>query len=547
MLNSIPGWNAPQFPSGKPPLNGGPVAYEPRCGSLSTENNARRNGRPSRLVLLVMPPQRWLLDGFSSGLISIANHAQRRSPGWTFRLVDFSRVSLTNIRKELAASVDPAASNVLVCITTTTATYFGALAVAQAAKEIDRNWTVVLGGHHATPEDTVVLEAHPRDVDIVVRGEGERALAGILASFPKWHATPGLTYRVGGRLVRTADAPSLTPLELDDLPPFLEGAETGLPLGRCDRVTYVSARGCPLGCAFCAVAQETIRAKTIPAVIRDLDILVRQHGFMRIGIEDNFFAQAKRRTLALCKAISVFRRKTPGARFHWDCQTRVESLSDPSVIRAMAEAGCDGVYLGVESFHPDILLALNKTRAPERYLDLLGNRVVPEILDAGIGCYLNLQFGTPEETEAHRQRDVSVLRRLGALASHSGAKIVVCPMLSVVYPGTMSFRQGVTAGAWPRGIFEPFVEWEAVNEPVRRWLGRHFAHGTGGIPSGILRPEELRRGKFQPDADRILALDNHLRDLRSIEGIEIFSYEPHLVDTSGPRRIVYAPDSTTGR
>ena len=179
------------------------------------------------------------------------------------------------------------------------------------------------------------------------------------------------------------------------------------------RVTYVSARGCPLKCSFCAVRASKIRAKSIPTVIEDLRYLVLQQGHHSIAIEDNFFAHQPRRTLELCAAIEQLQAEKP---FVWDCQTRVESMCRADVVSAMAGANCDAVNLGVESLVPDHLTFLGKTLKPDKYLQLLEEQAVPLMLGAGMAVNINLQLGIPGEDESHRQLTLWRLKRLGRVA-----------------------------------------------------------------------------------------------------------------------------------
>jgi hypothetical protein len=70
---------------------------------------------------------------------------------------------------------------------------------------------------------------------------------------------------------------------------------------------------------------------------------------------------------------------------------------------------------------------------------------------------------------------------------------------------------------------------------VLRWLGKHFAHGTGGIPVGILNSELLRSGCFEKqtrevvEPEAVMRIDSILTDLDELEGIHVFKYGSYLV------------------
>lgn len=159
---------------------------------------------------------------------------------------------------------------------------------------------------------------------------------------------------------------------------------------------------------------------------------------------------------------------------------------------------------------------------------------MPALLEAGIACYLNLQFGLPGETDHHERSTHGTLAALGQLAHAHGTTITVFPQLHVVYPGTTHFAQGVAEGNFPATVFEEFTEWESEQSPVLYWLGEHFAHGTGGIPQGILKADLLRHGRFSDkdevvDANAVFRISAALRAIDRIDGVRTFNYGDYIV------------------
>jgi len=220
-------------------------------------------------------------------------------------------------------------------------------------------------------------------------------------------------------------------------------------------------------------------------------------------------------------------------------------------MEAMERAACEAVYIGVESFDPEQLLYLNKTRQPGSYLNLLRDKVVPWFLESTIQCYINLQLGLPGEEEHHRLNTLKALSNLGRQAEEYGRTITVFPMLHVVYPGTTHFHHAQLEGRFGNGpdaetVFERFTAWEARQQPILRWMGDHFAHGTGGIPEGILDTDRLRTGEFSIAPNAVMAVVNYLLAIEKIPGIQVFQYGAHVVGTSSsaslgenlPRRIL---------
>lgn len=495
-------------------------------------------------LILVMPPQAGLLNGFANGLISVANYVQAHLSSVQVQLLDLSNTSSSSLEATILRSGIPLAKNTVVGITTTTASYQAALRVAAAFKKMSVcgvQFTTVLGGHHASADAEVVLRSQPDVVDYVVIGEGEIAMTEFLRRFPNVCSTPGLAFLHKNSVQINSAVPLLNEQQLDSIPiTFKNCGLLGTP-GKFGHVTYVSARGCPLKCAFCSVANQKIRARSVSRVVEDVRQLV-ELGFSRIAIEDNFFAHAPRRTNEVCEALAELGRT--GIKFTWDCQTRIESMDRDGLVQLMERAGCDAVYLGVESLNHDQLLYLNKTPNPERYLERLRRKVVPALLESGMECYINLQFGLPNETNAHHEETKRFLKEIGLAAARRGKQITIFPMLHVVYPGTNHFLSGLQKEKFPRDIFETFTIWEAKQTPVLNWLGKHFAHGTGGIPVGILNPEVLRTGSFEMEtrqiveSNAVMRIDSILTDLDDLGGIRVFKYGSHLVPSE---EIVDAP------
>ena len=87
-------------------------------------------------LLLVMPPQVGLLGGFATGLSSIANFIKPRLDSVQVQLLDLSNDSVTSLHSIILRKGIRFAKNTIVGITTTTASYRAALAVATAFKNL---------------------------------------------------------------------------------------------------------------------------------------------------------------------------------------------------------------------------------------------------------------------------------------------------------------------------------------------------------------------------------------------------------------------------
>jgi radical SAM superfamily enzyme YgiQ (UPF0313 family) len=471
-----------------------------------------------------MPPQQGLLAGFATGLLYLRRHLQIARPEQPVEIIDLSLVEDDLIEDNLSGL--SGADAIVFGITTTTATYQAALKVAHKVKKLyGRRAVVLFGGHHASADAKVILDSHPGVVDFIIRGEGEIALQHFLDTWPNVEETPNLVHRnASGELRFVPEAPLLDGAALDKL--TLDARwfiEQGHP-GKFDHFTYVSARGCPLKCKFCAVANQAIRGKSPDTIADEIRAIVQQ-GFDRIAIEDNFFAHTSVRTRAVCSALKQLRED--GVRFTWDCQTRVESAARVGTAELLAESGCEAVYLGVEALTPAALRFLGKTAAPDRYVETLCSTVVPNLLAAELGVYLNLQFGLPQDTNDF-EGAAPILRRIAAHALAHGAAVTIFPQLFVVYPGTAHFAELTASGIlWPTAA-EDFTDWEQHESALTDWISRYFAHGVGGIPLGVLNMKELEKRRFELDTTRTLLVQSALAAVEAIPGLAVFKYTNYL-------------------
>jgi len=492
---------------------------------------------------LVNPPTEKALEGFPGSLPQMKTWAEK-SPDVDVSILDLAGVG-QNEDAIVEALNDYDFQDSYVGITATTATYQSALRTARALKRSNPDVPVILGGHHVKEaqapskgyvslrwqqyrgEAAVVLDNH-HEIDICCTGEGERTLDDLLSGKPL-EEVRGIAYRTEKGIVKNPLADRLVGSDLDTISIKNFDEESLGKMKQFGNVNYVSATGCPLACSFCSVGRERVESKSLSRKMEELEYLIEKFPQVqddeRISIQDNFFGKSVKDTRALCEAIVSRHEEDPKFYFNWDCQTRVESMTDPTLTDLMKETGCVAVYLGVENFSEEVLKYLNKPKRGNvaNYLRDT-RRSIGNLLDSDIEVYMEYQTGMPIETEEHRRENIEALRELGKTAAERGKEITVFMSLSVVYPGT-NLAHGMFRDGAPREAFETFTEWEDQQEGLRGYLGRNFAHGTGGIPTGVIDVKAFNSGEIRFDYDKLLAIDKYLAEIRKIEGIHLFDYQ----------------------
>jgi anaerobic magnesium-protoporphyrin IX monomethyl ester cyclase len=244
----------------------------------------------------------------------------------------------------------------IVAITSVTPTIGSALKTAQISKEACPNAITVLGGYHPTFTYQEVLKND--FVDIVVCGEGEQTMVELVEAVEN-----GKNLRdVNGLATENFKTPSRGIIEDLDSIPF--PARHLLPMDeykilnmKLTTGTIVSGRGCPYKCSFCASSAmhgQKLRLRSAENVVDEMEHLVNDHNIEMVAFMDDTFTLNKKRVYEICEAI-----KDRGLDNYWGCTARVDTISE-ELLKAMKDAGCITMFLGVESADQQFLNEVNK-------------------------------------------------------------------------------------------------------------------------------------------------------------------------------------------
>ena len=245
---------------------------------------------------------------------------------------------------------------------------------------------IVLGGAGYSIFPQAVLDYTGADMGI--QGDGEAAammLLRRLESSTRPTDVPGLVIRGQGHAippepVRDLDRFALPGPQLFDSR-FASNPDYYLPIQ--------TRRGCPLNCSYCSTSTiegRLIRKRSPSAVVETLRRW-RRAGYSRVFFVDNTFNLPTRYAQDLCQAME---------RAQLDIDWRAilyPGRVTPSLVRAMAQAGCRDVSLGFESGSAQILSRMHKRFSPDDILQ--ANRL---LADAGINRMGFLLLGGPGET-----------------------------------------------------------------------------------------------------------------------------------------------------
>jgi len=281
--------------------------------------------------------------------------------------------------------------------------------------------TVVMGGPHVT----VWSEEALGHADAVVTGEAE----GVM-----------------GRLLDDLEAGTLERLYAGSPQPL-----AGLPVPRYDLLepeyfvgrVVMATRGCPFGCAFCSTPRLSpgFRTRPVEEVVRDIESSPDRGWHRRRVVwfwDDNLTADRR-------YAKSLLAEMVPLGKL-WVTQASIECTHDDALLGLMADSGCMGVFLGIETLSRENLRTVRKGHnVPSRYVE-----AIRRLHDHGIAVMAGFLVGFDTETAG----DVV------AVADHLEEIGVDVPFLSVLTPfGETALRERLEA----EGMLIEERGWEYYN------------------------------------------------------------------------------------
>ena len=302
-----------------------------------------------------------------------------------------------------------------------------ALRIAEHVREAFPGVPILFGGPGVQGVDEALV-ARFECVDGVLRGEGETALVELLGrGLPlQFLGVEGFTWRdEHGRVRREAErAPmgNLSDVEApawDLLPPLsayksVTGAEDGL-------VPIDSGRGCAFDCSFCTIGRYwKRRSRTLPAgrIADEIESLRTMPGARQAYLCHDIFGADKRHAMAFCREMEE--RRAQDRALPFEVRARLDHLDD-DLVRAMSDAGCYRVLVGIETASPRVRARANKDFGQMSNRELL--RRVRFLSDQGITPILSLILGLPGEEREDLSATLDFIADAAAQTGTGGAQI----------------------------------------------------------------------------------------------------------------------------
>jgi len=285
-----------------------------------------------------------------------------------------------------------------VCVAITTTFYVVNLPVNEMVEFIRKHNSrvkIVVGGplvsNHARNSHGDALRAALDDMgaDIyVIEGQGELTLSQIVATLKNGgdlRNVPNIVYFEGAEMHRTRVVPENNSLD-ENYINWLGFPEEDLG----NTLQTRTARSCAFKCSFCNYPSRAgaLTLLSLDVLEKELDSMMELGNVQNVVFIDDTFNVPFPRFKEICRM--MIRKRYP---INWFSYFRC-SNSDEEAIELMAQSGCKGVFLGIESGSPSILVNMNKSATIEKYA-----KGIEWLRQYGIMSFGSFITGFPGETD----------------------------------------------------------------------------------------------------------------------------------------------------
>jgi anaerobic magnesium-protoporphyrin IX monomethyl ester cyclase len=235
-------------------------------------------------------------------------------------------------------------------------------------------WRVIVGG----PEPSNYAEEYLNaGADVVVRGEGEIAVAQLMASGFKpgaWPEIGGIVFRdEAGRIVQTGPTRHLPDLDAQPWPDreqidISRYMQTWRDYHGKSSISLITARGCPYRCNWCShsVYGHTHRRRSPKGVADEVEWLLGRYAPDMLWIADDVFTIHHGWLFEYAAEL-----KRRGICFPFECITRADRMNE-RVAATLRELGCMRVWIGSESGSQRVLDAMQRGVTVEQVQHAVG-------------------------------------------------------------------------------------------------------------------------------------------------------------------------------
>lgn len=338
-----------------------------------------------------------------------------------------------------------------------------ALHITRKAKARYPGLATVWGGWHPSlfPHDTLMEPS----IDIVVNGQGEGPLAGILDALSAnsgLEKVNGIYFKKNGHVVATGPRHLL---DINSFPPFnydLLPVEKYFQLKGRRQLDYISSQGCRFRCSFCAdpfMYKRGWYGLSPERMGEELEALWKKYHFDDVNFQDETFFTSRDRVEGI--ANEILKRDL---KFTWFGTMRADQGSRMSeqLFDLCKRSGLRKVMIGVEAGSQEMMDWMKKDIKLEQVYES-----AEKCFRNGIGIIFNIILGFPHESETSIEESLKVARELRRMSADFELGIFYFKP----YPGNAIADQLLNEGYnFPVGL-EQWAEFDYVGS-ANEWISK---------------------------------------------------------------------------
>ncbi len=347
-------------------------------------------------VLLVNPARHFIANqnglGYLTPLGLVCIGGPLIDAGFTVKLIDHDAYGWSF--KKLVEEIGKFQPNyVLLGHSGSTASHKTAIQTIHEIKTSYPHVKIIYGGVYPTYADQSILR-ECRDVDFIVRGEGEQTIVGLIRTLENngdLEYVDGATWRKGDQII--ANRPRTPIKDLDEYRPGWELLDWSLyKMFGFERAAGLQfSRGCTLTCSYCGqwMFWKKWRHRSPENLVEQMRILSQEYGVKLIWFADENFSADKDTVQRLLKLIIT-------AKLDLSLNinmTAADVVRDADIIHLYKAAGIDYIVMGVESLKDDIIVNIRKNNPFET-----SKEAVRLLRQNNIISLTNIIYGLEEES-----------------------------------------------------------------------------------------------------------------------------------------------------
>ncbi|MCK5321302.1 radical SAM protein [Candidatus Pacearchaeota archaeon] len=392
--------------------------------------------------------------------------------GHNVRLIDSEARGLSleqSVNETISESPD------LVGINLITPTFNLSKQIIQGIKQKNPKIKIITGGTHATINPEQSLKQIP-ETDILVRGEGELTLTGLLKNNLNSDGIKGTSYFSGNKIIHNPEREKIE--DLDSLPFVDRSFFINDPSQENENLKSVimGSRGCPYTCSFCSApltSGRKIRTRSIENIVDEMELLKQKYGINSVHFLDNDFIYNKDRVLHLAEELQ---RRDLGIKWRALARIDITSKFGKGFLQKIKQAGCYQLVFGIESGSQRILDSIKKGTTPEQ-----ARKAIQYCQDVGIKTKAYYMFGFPTETLDEMNQTLNLAKELNTDTA--------CFVLVKAYPGTEMYSSLVQQyGDKQLQIYNHLQEQVPLNIPNQNFDKYHIGNSLSFCKAS---PKEL--------------------------------------------------------